>query len=166
MWKALKVVLLVLFSFNVAIQAIDHMPCSENVDAAAMVVARRILEDSIPPGYRLTDFYPITRTGRNPHRWICNYERIDGVYREDCTYLTEVRGVFRRECPAGCEISQVVVSQSPNRRFVQVQFLVNCLCKKIPRRRRGLNSRHQNCTNMFNLSYKHEISTCSGFSHY
>lgn len=163
MSKSFNIVLLVLLLFDVVI-AIDHMPCTENVDAAAIVDAERLLEDSIPPGYRLTEFYPTTQTGRNPHRWICSYERLDGIYRQDCDYLTDVRRAFRRDCPAGCEISQVVVSQSPNRQFIQVQFLVNCLCTKIPRRRRDASSGYRNCTNSFNPIYKREQCTCTGLN--
>lgn len=134
------------------VESVDHMPCTENVDAAGMALAGRILDDSTPPGYRLQDYYPVTQTGRNPHRWICQYQRVDNVYSQSCDYLTEVRGVFRRECPLGCEISQILVSQSPNREFIQVQLLVNCLCRKIPRRRRQIT--------IHNYSFQRERATC------
>lgn len=43
--------------------AIDLMPCTERVDAAAMALANRLLEESVPPAYRLIEYYPATRTG-------------------------------------------------------------------------------------------------------
>lgn len=75
----------------------DHMPCTENVDANALNVARQILERNVPPGYRMTDFFPNTRTGRNPHRWVCIYERNDGVYSQTCDYLTTARTVLKKK---------------------------------------------------------------------
>lgn len=138
------------------VRSINHMPCTENVDAASLAQARQILEDSVPQGYQLFDYYPVTQTGRNPHRWICHYHRVDNQYRQDCDYLTDLRTAFRRECPAGCEISQVVVSQSPNRNFIEVQFLVNCGCRRIPRRRRS---------SWLLYAYNHEKSVCTGLPH-
>ncbi|XP_050295778.1 uncharacterized protein LOC126735734 [Anthonomus grandis grandis] len=115
---------------------IDHLPCTENVGAADMAQALRILQDSTPAGYRLTEHRPVTQTGRNPHRWVCTFERVDNVYRQDCNYLTDVRTAFKRDCPLGCEISQVGVPYVQNAGFITVEFLVNCGCRKVPRRKR------------------------------
>lgn len=95
--------------------------------------------------------------GRNPHRWTCHFERLDNLYRYDCDYLTSLRGDFKQTCPLGCEISQVVVTQAPNRQFITIEFLVNCRCTRIPRRRRSINS----CG--FPWQFVAERATCTGF---
>lgn len=90
------------------------------INSALLTEAGRISDDSFPPSYRIFDFYPITQTERNLHCWICQYRRQNDQYRQDCDYLTEVRGAFRQNCPAGYEISQIKMSQSANKNFVQV----------------------------------------------
>lgn len=136
MFSIINVIIVVCVSTN--IDAVDYLPCTENVDGVAMNLARRILENHLPQGYVLRDYYPVTQTGRNPHRWIAEYRRVDNIYRQDCDYLVDVRSTFKQHCPPGCEISQMLVSDSPNRQFIQIQILVNCRCQKLPRRRRGL----------------------------
>lgn len=42
------------------VESVDHIPCTENVNAAGMALAGRILDDSTPPGYRLQDYYPVS----------------------------------------------------------------------------------------------------------
>lgn len=149
----------VLIAMIDTINAIDRMPCAEGVDAAGIVRARNLLEQSIPAGYRLTNFYPITQTGRHPHRWVCHFERVDGVYNYDCAYLTDVRTSFREVCPAGCEIHQIAVSNSPNGQFIMVQYLVNCRCSKVVHKRSFLDNYYNRpCS----TSYTRESTTCTG----
>lgn len=151
----------VLFVFYIMcsfVRAIDRMPCTDNVDANAMNLAHRLMEDSTPPGYRLTNHYPIVQTGRNPHRWVGIYERRDNIYNTDCHYLTGLRQDFKQYCPLGCEISQAVVATSPNGKFIQIEFLVNCKCTKLGGRRRRRNISYDRYCDRFQT----EKSTCTG----
>ncbi|KAL3279809.1 hypothetical protein HHI36_017317 [Cryptolaemus montrouzieri] len=70
---------------------IDVMPCTQAVNAASMSTAERLLRDSTPPSYRLLQAEPLSQTGRNPHRWLGCFERIDNVYDHTCDYLPSVR---------------------------------------------------------------------------
>lgn len=145
---------------------VSTMPCTENVDANDMDRARRLIENSVPDGYRLINFYPTVQTGRNPHRWQCTFERIDGVYSYDCDYLTATRTSFKRDCPAGCEVSQLIVAATPNRRFIQVSYLVNCGCRRTARTKRSFHFFEKGrCTDSNVLTFQRERSTCSGISH-
>lgn len=116
----------------------QYLPCTEEntIDLTNMNIARRILEQSTPEGYILLEIHPIAQTGRNPHRWLAIYHRSDAVYSSGCQYLQEVRQQFRRNCPYGAEISQAVVRMTPNAKAIQIEFLVNCDCVKVPRRKR------------------------------
>lgn len=116
---SMSVIVLTLF-LAVMVGCINHVPCTDNVDVAAYDLAGRFLREYTPPGYRLIEYLPSTQTGRNPHRWICRYERDDNVYLQDCSYLTDVRASFKRDCPAGCEISQVAVTSTPTVSFIGV----------------------------------------------
>lgn len=73
MFSIINVIIVVCVSTN--IDAVDYLPCTENVDGVAMNLARRILENHLPQGYVLRDYYPVTQTGRNPHRWIAEYRQ-------------------------------------------------------------------------------------------
>lgn len=55
--------LVIVTVFSKYCQGMDFMPCTEGVDAAAMALARRIIDQHIPPGYRLLEYFPATQTG-------------------------------------------------------------------------------------------------------
>lgn len=138
------------------IQAINILPCTENVDNAVMAATREVLEDATPPGYTLDNYHPCVQTGRNPHRCTVVYQRNDNHYSSGCDYLTAVRQDFKRLCPQGSEISYVTFQNVPMNPRIEVQFLVNCYCTKNPRRHRSV--KHY-CRS---TGYTREPASCTG----
>lgn len=59
MWYILTVLILLVHS----VLTIDLLPCTDEVNPAEMALARRLLEQSTPPGYRLIEVEPISQTG-------------------------------------------------------------------------------------------------------
>lgn len=116
--------------------AINYLPCTENVDQRHMDQAREIIQDATPAGYILGEVEAMTTTGRNPHRWIATFTRDNNEYETGCQYISAVQREFKRKCPQGAEIRCVQVKSNPNERGIKVEFLVNCFCTNIPRRRR------------------------------
>lgn len=113
------------------------LPCTENVAPADMVAARNIIQGAIPPGYALEDLNPMVTTGRNPHRWVGEFSRADNRYETGCAFMTLLKKDFKRYCPQGSDIRVVFVRPTPNNERIIVEFLVNCYCTKIVRRRRS-----------------------------
>lgn len=136
------------------------LPCTDNVLPADMLLARNIIESSVPPNYRLADLQPRVTTGRNPHRWVGYFTRNDNQYRSDCLFLVSTKKDFKRYCPQGSEIRAISVNGNPNNQNIEVEFLVNCYCTKITRRRRRSN--YYNTTPCHTSGYTKEETTCSG----
>lgn len=140
--------------------AINLLPCTDNVDDNNMAAGGLILEDATPPGYTFQELHPVVQTGRNPHRWIGIFSRNDNHYDYGCAYITDIRNNFRRICPQGSEVSQIAVLRTPGNNRIQVEFLVNCLCTRIPRRRRSVSG---SCSPG---QYTREYPVCSNINKY
>lgn len=115
--------------------SINLLPCTEHITAAEIQIARDILEESTPPGYRLENLFSEVTTGRNPHRWTGEFSRNDNLYNCGCVFLTSVKKDFKRTCPAGSEIRVIRIRTGNNPRIL-VEFLVNCYCTNIPQRKK------------------------------
>lgn len=115
---------------------VNLLPCTDVVTPADILVARNILEDATPVGYILNDITAEVTIGRNPHRWRATFHRNDNNYNHGCEYLTIVKKEFKKTCPQGSEIRIVSLQNGLNGQCIVVEFLVNCMCTNIPRRRK------------------------------
>ncbi|KAL3272075.1 hypothetical protein HHI36_022537 [Cryptolaemus montrouzieri] len=137
------------------IHGINLLPCTEQPTLADMQLADDIIQDAFPPGYSLVQVEPMVSTGRNPNRWIVFCTRNNKHSSCGCQYISHAKAEFKRLCPQGSDISFVHVNNNPNRQRVCVEFLVNCLCRKVVQRRRRRNFGRCNV-----LGYSTEHSIC------
>ncbi|KAJ8934299.1 hypothetical protein NQ318_005477 [Aromia moschata] len=61
--------LIVIICIYNGLAAVDYLQCTNNV-------CSKIYYDT----------YPVTQTGRNPHRWIAEYRRVDNIHYTDKDY--------------------------------------------------------------------------------
>lgn len=142
--------------------ALDLLPCTDNPSPADRQLARRIIRDHTPPGYNMVDLDSEVTSGRNPHRWVGIFTRNDGQYECGCAYLTAVKRDFMRFCPTGSEISTVRLRRLQNGNRIIVEFLVNCFCTNIRRKRSAFfNFGNTHCNNS---GYTTEHALC--YYHY
>lgn len=120
-------------------QNFDILPCTENVDAAVIAEARRILQRYVPVNFQLIDVRPIYVLGVNPHRWRATYHHAQNVYDTTCGVVRRATNNFNARCPPGCTIKNVAIEPVPNDEVYSVDFIVRCECHRPNHRRR----RHQ-----------------------
>lgn len=99
----------------------------------------QLIQQSTPPGYTFVGVDPEITTSRNPHRWNARFTRNDGTYDCDCVYIVAIKKAFKKYCPAGSEISYIRIRRVPNSNEIIVEYLVNCYCTNVPRRRKRSN---------------------------
>lgn len=161
---AYKIFTFLIFAFlleDMSSEAIDLLPCTDNPTAADFQTARRLIQQSTPPGYTFVDVDPEVTTGRNLHRWIARFTRNDGTYEYGCEYIVSVKQNFKRYCPAGSEVPNIRVRRIPNRNEIIVEYLVNCYCTNVSRRRRRAFLFFKNHDPVCNISgYTKERSIC------
>lgn len=132
------------------------LPCTENVNQQDLDTATDILRQATPPGYTINTVVPTVCTGRNPHRWVVSYSRNDNVYEAGCAFLTAIKKDFKRYCPQGSEVRMVMLTNQPNQlnqKLITVEFLVNCYCTNVVRRKRSW----RQCNK---VGYTREPATC------
>lgn len=126
------------FFFCPVVDMVNLLPCTENITPQAEEEACRIIKDATPPGFTNIGVRPEVRLGRNPHRWIGIFNNNAGTYETGCQAMYHVKQQFRRLVPQGSDLSSIRIIPSTSGTTIEVEYLVNCFCTKVPRRRRNI----------------------------
>ncbi|XP_044749600.1 uncharacterized protein LOC123310219 [Coccinella septempunctata] len=137
-----------------SVNMLNLLPCTENVTPQDEQKAADIIKDSTPPGYTFIGVRPEVRLGRNPHRWIGVFTENTGAYETGCPAMVYLKQQFRKLVPQGSDLSSVRIIPSTSGSTIEVEYLVNCFCTKVPRRRRRSSRCHTR-------GYTRETGKCS-----
>lgn len=122
---------------------VNLLPCTEDVSQEDEARATEIIKDATPPGFTFVGVRPEVRLGRNPHRWIGIFLADSDSYETGCQSMRYLKQQFRRFVPQWSDISAVKITTSTSIKTIEVEYLVNCYCSKVSRRRRSLYPRCQ-----------------------
>lgn len=117
--------------------AMWRLPCTSQLCTVDFELARSILVDCTPSGYKLVKVYPLVTTELYPHHWLCYYQFVNSGSNHAPDYqityfiLNDIKNDFKSCCPSGCEVGTVSVTVVPENEeiFILVNFTRNCLCR-------------------------------------